>query len=241
MKRFEKLQKLGCVLVCTLLIIACEKSDGESEFIDAQEKEGFMSETGKHDSEIEELQSDEVTLVLHMSFDGDLSEEEASAKFDVAVKNHFKNNSIQSKDVSTEWGYRIATHTGPQSNNNTDGEVQAKAYFKTNQGTYVYNRILDNVGNDREKNQWDYYYFTVSPNNAVISWIELTKASIRLKGTDGWFIKRFYVQVYPGIQTISATGYTYIISSPNTWLDNNTASGWDTYATGNIGNGRLNF
>ena len=98
---------------------------------------------------------------------------------------------------------------------------------------------MDNEGEDRQNDSWDFYYFgTHIPS---MNWVEAKNASLALQGTDGWYIKWFDVRVYSWHQHSSATGSTRILSDPEQWLDNTTSSGWDFYHSNSTGYGRLNF
>ncbi len=241
MKTINNLKKYLVLAALAIFIASCEKGELQDDTTTVtQQEEGFKSTTGNSDSELQNMSSDKP--ILHLKYKGKLTKEEANAKFEidsrVFIQDYVKNN----KGVSTEWLYRIATYTGTQSNNGTDGDVWATVTFRTDKGYKSTGyKELDNRGDDREEGDWDFYVFTTAISGQAVSWVEAKSACLALKGTDGWFVKHFYVQAYPSIQTISSSGYTSIISHPDVWLDSNSGSAFDYYCTGNIGTGRLNF
>lgn len=232
----KKIIKSGLFLVSGIMLLAsCQKEELNRE-------EGLMSKTGNQelvdDSAGDELLQTEV--VLHMQYSKDLTAEEAEAEWNKDVANFEMPSNL--KAYSTEWFFRVRTHTGPQTNNGTDGRVECKIRFTTNIGGYITGRYnLNNAGNDREEGDWDFYLVRTYIANRAISWLEVDYAYLYLQGTDGWFPTDFDVYATPYYQSIPATGGTYIFSAPNVWLDNNSSTGWDTYYTGNIGYGRLRF
>ncbi len=241
MKTLNNLKKYLVLTALALFIASCEKSEliEETSTPQGEQVEGFKSQTGNSDSEIGNL-SDEKPL-FHMKYGGDISEEEANARFEVDVKAFIEEYKKNNKGVSTEWFYRIVTHTGTQTYNDTDANVWGRVQFKTDKGNINAGwKELNNFGNDREKGDWDYYIFRAAYPGQAVSWVEVDHASLALQGTDGWFVTHFYAQVYTSIQSISSSGYSRIIAYPNVWLDNNTSSGWDYYHNGNDV-GRLNF
>ncbi|MBG6132977.1 hypothetical protein IWQ47_004213 [Aquimarina sp. EL_43] len=243
MKRLTNLKMYVVGVVCVLAIASCEKEESLNTEISNQ-TEGFMSKTGNSDTKIVE-NTDEVFPVLHERYGADINEEEASAKFEEAVTEYILQNPLavnNEKGVSTEWFYRIKTITGSQGDNETDGDVKATVKFRTSKGIRYHSiSNLDKSGNDRERGQTDYYLYRTSYPGQAVSWIEIQSATICLKGTDGWFPTTFDVYAYPYQQNVAATGGTAVRSHPNVWLDNNYFWGWDCYATGERGTGRLNF
>ncbi|MEW7289594.1 hypothetical protein [Aquimarina sp. 2304DJ70-9] len=223
------------VIVCVLLITSCEQPDGEAEFINTNDREAFV----KDDIFIEE---ESVKPLLHLSFDGNLTEEEASARFNKAIAEYKLKNKNQNKGLSTEWFYRIATLTGTQSNNGTDGPVRASVYFSTNKGAHAAkNIILDYPSIDeRELGKWDYYLFKTFLPGKAVSWVHISSSTIQLQGTDDWFLKQFHTYMITEDQTVAATGATNIYTFPNVWLDNTCASCWDSYRKRG-GYGKLKF
>lgn len=243
MKTINNLKKYLGLAVLAIFIASCEKADLEENTTTVslqQQEEGFKSTTGNSDSELENMSSDKP--ILHLKYRGHLSEGEANAKFEKDSKLFIEEYKKKNRGVSTEWFYRVATNTGTQSNNGTDGDVWATVTFKTNKGNKSTGyKELDNFGDDREEGDWDYYVFKTSFPGQAVSWVEAKSSCLALKGKDGWFIKRFYVQVYTSIQSIASSGYTSIISQPDVWLDSNSSSKFDYYCPGSIGTGRLNF
>lgn len=239
MKTLNNLKKYLMLIALALFIGSCEKSELNVETPVLQQEEGFKSLTGNSDSKLQNL-SDEKPI-FYMKYKGNLTEEEANARFAIDEQAFMKEYKKNNKGVSTEWFYRIVTHTGTQTNNDTDANVWGRVQFKTNKGNRNAGwKELDNFGDDREKGDWDYYVFRTSYPGQAVSWVEVDRACLALQGKDGWFVTHFYAQVYPSIQSISSTGYSRIISTPNVWLDNSTSSGWDYYCNGNDV-GRLNF
>ncbi len=239
MKRMIMLKNLMFATLLGLLIVSCEQPDGETEFINTNETEGFVSNTEKSDVFFE-IETKTERPLLHMSFEGNISEADATAKFDEAIKVYLTKNKPENKGVSTEWYYRVATLTGTQSHNDTDGAVRVRIFFETNKG--IKNELvwLNNPGHDRQKGQWDYYMFVTSLPGEAVSWVKLNTAHLQLRGTDGWFVKQFHTYMVASDQTVPATGATNIYTFPNVWLDNTCMRCWDTYKTGQ-GYGKLNF
>lgn len=241
MKRLENFKKLIWVGVCTLFIVSCEQPDSKADFINTNPEESFISTTGNSDTFINKDISEVVKPLLHMSFDKDLSEEEASAKFDKAIEAYLTKNKNQNKGTSIEWLYRIWNYTGTNNYNDTDGSVRAFVGFNTSRGEYYHtNVILDNSGDDREGG-WDYYLIQTNFSQQEVTWIELKNAFIQLQGTDGWYLKSYYLLVLDSDQILPAIGSSTIVSEAEVWLDNTCDLCWDTFSTGNIATGRLDF
>lgn len=241
MKTLNNLKKYLVLMTLAFFIASCEESElnEKTSISQDEQEEGFKSQTENSDSEIEEL-SDEKAL-FHMRYSGDISEEEANTKFDVDVKSFMEEYKKNNRGVSTEWFYFISTHTGIQTDNNTDASVWARALFKTDKGGINAGwKELNNYGNDREKGDIDFYLFRTYYPGQAVSWVEVDYASIALKGTDGWFVTRFNVILRDDEQSVSASGKSEIITYPLVWLDNTSSGGWDYYHNGNDA-GRLNF
>ncbi len=227
-----------------VVFIACEKSEevfteDAIEFTD----EGFKSETGNHDQVVSAEETKVESPVLHMRFDKNLSEEEAEHAWNNAVKDYIDKNPNLNKGVSTEVYYQVVTKTGSQTNNGTDAAVQASADFNHSGGSFHTDYItLNNPGDDREEGQKDFYLIRINFPNITISWIEVEHAHIRLQGTDGWVVNSFKTKILPEHQTVPATGVSKVVTYPEIWLDNTTATGWDYYNTPIVlSPGRLNF
>jgi hypothetical protein len=236
MKTFLKLSLI--VSLSCLLAISCNKDEELKP--DPNMEEGLKSKTGDGDIASESnaipLESE---VLYHKSYSKDLSLEEADALWNEEMINLQLPSLKMAK--STEWFHWVRTRTGTQSYNDTDGDVYVRIYYKTDIGYYVTGSFLDNFGDDREKGDWDYYLVRSSISGKAVSWVELNSSRLYLKGTDGWFVTHFYVGLYRSKQNIPSTGGSYIFSYPYVWLDNSSSSGWDSYYTGNIGYGRLNF
>lgn len=228
------------LFVLALFITSCEESElnEETSIFEDEQVEGFKGQTYNSDFQEEEV-SDEKPL-FHITYSGNISEEEANAKFDTDVKAFKEEYKKSNRGVSTEWFYTVLTHTGTQTYNDTDAKVYSRVEFKTNKGGIWSTRTLNNLGNDREIGDWDFYLFRTYYPGQAVSWVELYNASISLLGTDGWFVTHFHVAVVPINQSISSSGYTRIFTYPNVWLDNPSSSGCDVYESSNS-EGRLNF
>jgi len=234
------------IIAISFFLASCEKTNDVLETATI-EQEGFKSTSENTETLIDENTVAEEPI-MHMRFKGDLSKEEATAKWETEVKSFMEqykieNPQIAERGVSTELFFSFYTKTGCQTDNNTDGSVYARLNFRSNNGnrtTQWYN--LNNAGDDREKCDWDYYLYKRDPlNGQVITYAQARWAQLALKGTDGWFPTDFDVHILARDQTVPATGNSHIYSAPNTWLDSSSSSAWDYYYTGNTGFGRLNF
>ena len=252
MINFKNIKTISSLFIGALLVVSCENSDLETENnldMAIDHGEGFKSETGNSDVDLD-ITSDATSPIFTMHFDNDVSKEDAILEFDKAVESYLsgqqESTSIGAKSLgteafSTEWFVKVWTYTGTQTHNNTDGTVGTYLKYTTSAGNhYAPFAFLDNVGNDREGG-WDAYLIRTFIPGVAIEWVEIDYGTIYLKGTDGWFITDFVAQLTTGNQSINATGFSQFWSEPNVWLDNDTDSGWDSYYTGNIGTGRLNF
>lgn len=245
MKTFNNIKTYFIASLIILFAFSCEKESITNDVpITTTQEEGFFSKTGNNDKTVDftEDENSAFETVLHRSYSSDLTEEEAKQKFDKEVEAYLNERRMSRRDVSTEWYYRVYTYTGTQTHNNTDGNVRVKVRFKTNRGHLTHTRTLDNPGNDREKGSHDWYLNlrTAYPGKAV-SWVNVKSAKLQLQGKDGWFVKKFRVFIVKQDQTMPATGYSRLYSTPNVWLDNKTKKGWDTYNTGNRGSGKIQF
>jgi len=243
-KKMKTLKNLRTIMLITALAVgftSCQKSElNETESTEnINQEEGFRSVTGNSDSEVEEISKEKP--IYHVTYKGNLTSEEAEARFEKDAAKFMAEYKKSHRGVSTEWFYRIATRTGTQTHNDTDADVYGRVTFQTDKGFRNPGWVeLDNFGNDRERGDWDFYIFRATYPGQAVSWVEAECAQLALRGTDGWFVTRFYAQVYTSIQTLPSTGYSRIISSPNVWLDNASSSGWDYY-TNCSDIGRLNF
>ncbi|MBG6133100.1 hypothetical protein IWQ47_004566 [Aquimarina sp. EL_43] len=231
MKTVIKLKKYMFVAACILMTASCEKSTVDAEAINANEKEGFMSTTGNINTIIDDTQPI-IKPIMHMKFGADVSKDEASIKFDEAIaKYHSKRGPILSGRI-TKWYYKVTTITGTYEDSGsnhcgTNGSVRLDVSFLTDLGIITkHNIVLDNPGNDREEGSWDIYYLELDlPNPLTIDWIEVDSALIRLKGTDGWFLKEI------AIVSTSGEDYTGLSSQPKLWLDSSANNLWDSFDT----------
>lgn len=176
-----------------------------------------------------------------MHFDEGVSMKDATMQWNNAVQEYISKQPIHNKMVSTEWFYRVWTKTGTQSNNDTDGDVGTYARFNTSVGNFnpPFN-WMDNFGDDREGG-WDAYLFKTAFPDRAVAWVEIDGATLYLKGQDGWFVTDFVIQIWASDQTVPATGFSGFWARPNVWLDSPTDASWDSFNSGNIGTGRINF
>ncbi|MEW7278982.1 hypothetical protein ABW636_10340 [Aquimarina sp. 2201CG1-2-11] len=220
------MKKIAFILCGILAITSCEKSEFENESVQVQE------------ASREEINSDHTTAlkkpIFHASYDKNLTEKEANAKFEKDAKN-FINKYKQknsNRSSSTNWLIRVATRTGQIQNAETDDDVTFTATFEvfSNSGKFIIFKspdfILDNPIDDREQGQWDYYIFSInySPNfsssSKPLSHIILETTQIKLSGNDGWYVTYFNVDAPSYIQPKPTSGSTRIYTQPNVWLDN---------------------
>ncbi len=231
MKNFKKNVVLA---LCILGVVSCEKTETDTEILNIKEQEGFISTTGNSDTAVADDQSEGIQPILHMYFGPEVSEEEGLAKFDKAIAKYHNNNlklDLLDWPGTPPWYYRVYTKTGTYEDSGsyhcgTDGSVQISIDFRTNLGFIYQNDIvLNNPGDDREGG-WDVYYLSLNPQKSgnTVNWIEIASAGIKLKGKDGWFLKRLTV-------VADKNDYTSLSSKPEIWLDNNTNNGWDLFHT----------
>ncbi|WP_109302075.1 hypothetical protein [Aquimarina sp. AU474] len=239
MKKRSDFKKLTVLILCFLGMISCEESESDAQIVEAIDLEGFMSTTGNSNTTFTVEDPSKATHpIIHMSFGADVSKEEASIKFDEAIaKYHSKNNNENKGPVfsgpTKPWYYRVITITGKYQDTGsnhcgTDGSVRLDVAFNTDAGEIVkHNMKLDNPGNDREEGAWDYYYLGLNlPYD--INWIEVHAALLRLKGTDGWFVKEINLRSTEE----DAENYTVLTSRPQLWLDSSEGNLWDSFHTG---------
>lgn len=238
MIKLFKLSVLALASIC--VFISCEKSEHT-------QQEGLKTEGG---DQVLETNSEEQLftpeIVLHKSYDGSLSAEEAKAKWIEDVNKMESANTL--KTARNTWRFSVSTKTGFENNANTNGGVYCRIMFTTDKGPYGTRDLrLDNPSDNFEKYQWDYFLIAntwgdYTYGSTYINWIELNSASLWLVGTDGWYVEKFNIEVEADKQIYSASGTTYLHSSPNKWLDNSSGGGWCPYYTGhNDGSGRMTF
>ena len=239
MKNTRIFRPMAFLLVCTFFNISCEKTQTETDLpLGENQVEAFNSKTGNNDSAIE-AGSEVFSPLLHIRYDASLNKEEASALFNKAVSKYMKENGQANKTASYFY-FEVWTRTSNYAHSQTDGSVWARFNFLTDQG--IKNlpwAKLNNEGDDRQNGAWDFYYFGTHASS--INWLEAKSTQVALRGTDGWHVKYFDIRVWASKQFSSATGNSRVLSNPETWLDNTTATGWDYYYTGNVGTGRMNF
>ncbi len=239
MKNTNIFRTTAFLLVCTFFAISCEKTETEIDLPKEESKgEGFYSKTGNNDSEIDAT-SEVLSPLIHKRYDASLSKEEAQALFQTAVSKFIKETGHTNRTASYFY-FEVWTKTSNYAHSQTDGSVWARFNFMTDKGSknLPWAR-LNNEGDDRENGSWDFYYFGAHASS--INWLEAESAQVALRGTDGWHVKYFDIRVWAYKQFSSATGNSRVLSNPETWLDNNTSTGWDYYYTGNVGTGRMNF
>lgn len=238
MKTTMKVFTTGLMLLA-LMISSCEKTETDPEIPqeDSQE-EGFTSETGKNDSEIDAT-SEFLSPLLHKRYDASLSKEEAADLFSAEVSKYMKESGHANRSTSYFY-FDVWTRTSNYAHSQTDGNVWGRFNFLTDQGAKNLPWVrMNNEGDDRQNGSWDFYYF--GTHTSSINWLEAKSATLALQGTDGWHIKYFDVRVWASSQFGSSTGNSRVLSNPEIWLDNNTAAGWDYYYTGYVGTGRTTF
>jgi hypothetical protein len=235
MKTFLKLSLI--VSLCCLFAISCNK-DEELKF-EPNLEEGLKSATGDKaiacESNTEPIKSE---VVFRKSYSKDLSVEEADALWNEEMTN-LKLPSLKMARA-TDWYQSVRYRTGTQKYNDTDGDVYVSIIYRTDVGNYS-TSVLDDSGENKGKGEWDYFLVRSSIPGKAVSWVELKSAWLCLKGTDGWFVTHFIINLVSRMQRYPSTGGSYILSYPNVWLDNTSRFRWDCYNTGNIGFGRLSF
>lgn len=224
-----------------LVMVSCQKEETETNpFIEkAQEEEGFKSQTGNSDSEIESS-PEVIKPLLHMQYDGSMSREEAQASFDVEVAKFMKEGGRTNRSESHIY-FQIHTYTGTGIHNESDARVNAEVNFLTDKGPKKFRAELnDPILNDRERGTWDAYYYVMYVSQ--ISWIQAKNVTLALQGTDGWFVKYFWLYMPNNHSSYSsASGGIWAPTSPNQWLDNATENYWDYFRKDNLNTGRLTF
>jgi len=238
MKSMVKIMTRG-LLVLALVMASCQKEEPENDvFIENAQEEGFVSKTGKSDSEME-ISSGVLTPLLHRSYDASMSKEEASALFHADVDRFEKENGHANR-TGSYIKFEVWTRTSNHAHSQTDANVWGRVNFLTDKGSKNLPWFrLNNEGDDRENGAWDFYYFGTHASS--ISWFEAKSATVALQGTDGWHVKYFDIRVWGHKQFSSASGNSRVLSNPEIWLDNNTSSGWDYHYTGYVGTGRTTF
>jgi hypothetical protein len=192
--------------------------------------------------------------VLHMTFSGELSPEEADAEWQAALQemqppSEAAQNEPELEDgpgsrlqqfsgfysLQDHWTFSLSTRTGTGKNDGTDGRVEA--IIKWNSGFLSVTTPLNNPGNDREPGDYDYYLFHVEGQPAVVAFHE---AIVRLKGTDGWDLEYFYVHasgqdgnLYGNDYNERYKGYTRCTQNTRKFLDSDLSSQWDQSLTTN--------
>ncbi len=233
---------IPAVCISAFLMFSCEKAKIETVETEESAVEAFKSVTTNSDNPVVIIEDQDSKPLLKMHFGPEVTYEEANAIWDAEIKAYMSRLSAEERAFSTEWFFKVWTKTGTQANNDTDGDVGTYVRFTTSVGAITSSfKWMDNFGDDREGG-WDAYLFRQTYPNQAIQWVEVDHATLYLEGTDGWFVTDFVIQILNNIQSIPATGFSNCWSHPNVWLDNNCSNScWDSYYTGNIGTGRVNF
>lgn len=229
------------LIAFAIMMTSCEKSEVETELPPQQnQEEGFMSVTNQNDSEMNPT-SEILVPLLHARYKASMSRKEADAAFALEIARYEKEQATTPAGRPSSYlRFQVSTRTGTYVHSQTNGHVWGRFNFMTDQGYKVLPWVrMDNDGEDRQNDSWDYYYYGTHISN--MNWVEAGSGTLALQGTDGWYVRWFDIKALPSHQYSSATGGTAIYSDPEQWLDNTTAAGWDYYYTGNTGYGRLNF
>ncbi|QKX05868.1 hypothetical protein HN014_13435 [Aquimarina sp. TRL1] len=218
------MRKTLLLALASLAILSCERSklNSENENIAIEDANSF------------EKESDNVEIVLHRTFSKDVSKEEALAQFEQATKDYIRKEGQNGKFPRSILKYRVITKTSNINNHGTDGIVHARVKFQTDRGVLTFVKRLDRVGiNDFEEGNTDYFLLKVNLSNPICwATIQSTGTAIGLKGTDGWGVDRFHVDMTPQMQSpnpTSISGGSYMYSYPNDLLDSQHSYQWDKY------------
>lgn len=234
MEKISKLKKSTLFLLCVLCMISCENAQEDLELINADLNEQYISNTGNSNISEPIEESENVEVELHMSFDDSTSEEDALKTFDKATAKYLKETS--SGKAASKFRYRVKTRTSSTQHYGTDAPVYAKIRFFTDKGNRVYTKRLDDPNkNDFEEGKTDYFLLSVTPSTSLC-WATVNPigSSLRLKGTDGWGVLQFTVDMTAQMQySNSATGYSSFNTYPNVLLDNISENYWDEYVIDN--------
>lgn len=232
MKTKFNILKYGIIAWSALIVISCDKEETETDFSDdVLLEEGFMSSTNNFDSEMVEAK-EILTPLLHRSYDGSLSVEEAEKLF--RKEAIIQQKAVgQTNKISNRFNFSIRTNTGNGRWDGTDGSVKAQITFLTDKGVIHREVILNNPGNDRVVGGHDFYEYVIYMPN--IKWVEIKNSLLWLQGTDGWNVHTYMVFGYANEQTPALPSdpdtdnwITYTGVEPSLkWLDNATDSGWD--------------
>ena len=168
----------------------------------------------------------DANLELHMRFGPEVTKEEADARFEEAFHQHLAAQTAAQRQQ--KFYFKISHRTGNNSGDQTDARVEGKVYLKmssTNINSGWLN--LDAPGDDRKRNAYDSYMFSM--NTAGASWVEFRRVpKIRLKGKDGWRLRRDWgVEARPSWSPGASGTTTYWTSTESFFLDNLTSWGWD--------------
>ncbi|NQY05207.1 MAG: hypothetical protein HRT68_03120 [Flavobacteriaceae bacterium] len=218
------------VLLLTLAIISCDKE----ELVEANlqsDAEQFISNTGNSDKEGEIVESEDVEIALHMSFDENISEEDALATFERATADYLASQPQEA--WVNKFRYRITTKTSSTNNYGTDAPVYSKVKFYTNRGNFQYTKRLDNPNkNDFKEGKTDYFLLEVTTNYPPC-WIRLVPngSLVKLQGTDGWGLTKLVIDMTESMQLggADASGHISMTDYPNVLLDNISSNYWDEY------------
>ncbi len=230
MKIISELKNVAILMLCIVCMTSCEKSEEDLELSNADLDEAYISNTGNSDISEPIKESENVKVVLHMTFDDSTNEEEALEAFEKATAKYLRETS--NDKAASKFRYRVKTRTSSTNHYGTDAPVYARIKFFTDKGHRVYTKRLDNPNkNDFEEGKTDYFLLSVTPSSSLC-WATVNPigSSLRLKGTDGWGVLQFTVDMTAQMQySNSATGYSSFNTYPNVLLDNISENYWDEY------------
>ena len=240
MKNFKiksLLFSLFTVLMITVTMTSCEKTETVEAPIDAIEENNITTNSG----EIEIDKTNAKKPILHKSFSKDLTKEEANAEWNKVVDEYIQSlpeEEIDDRGYGKSWYLTAVTHTGSGSSDDTDDDVYAGLSFRSDRGNFSSPWWeLNNHGDDREEGDWDYYLMRYD-HHSYLRYVGLNSATIALCGDDGWYLKYFDI-------TIRLIGKNYSCSivqdDRNVWLDNSNSNLCAYHYSGGIGSGTCYF
>ncbi len=239
MKELINFRIFTILALYVVLATSCEKSED----VEKIDKEDFMSLSENSSTSFDE-ESENVKILLHMSFDATVNKEDAKAQFEKAIVEYSKEKQL-SKSPRNTFNFMVRTKTLNNSDFGTDGVVHARVYFQTDIGLLKYTRRLDNPNrNDFEKGKTDFFYLeATTPAPICEVSVRRFNTAIGLKGTDSWGVREFSVDITQANQyPIPSSGSSEMDSFPYTVLANISSNFWDKYEiTTNQPTGTLSF
>ena len=255
MKNQNNFTKYAWILVLTLIIASCQKTDSEDTVVESTDQEENVSTTGNTDGTLE-VEEEGISIeaavepVLHVQYDKSINEETAKAMFEDEVAQYMsKQAKTTQRGFSTEWFFTVGTRTGNQTDNGTEGLVMAQVEFKTDKGSVLTNWAALNVDAKEgttqppyvhRKGSLDWYLFRTYYPGQAVSWVQVNNARVAMRGTDDWFLEWMSVSIESWKQTVGAEGKARLSSSVNEWFDNSSEYGWDQHFLG-YGSGTIYF